>query len=149
MSRMCPTSPQGRPTVQLLHSLPDGSQHVDWMIAQDRHGRRKLVTFRLDARLDALAGGQRIEATRLADHRPRYLEYEGPLGGGRGTVTRVAAGRVIELDRKPGAWRLAIVWGAEASGRQRLRLRRRDADRWSIEAVSDDESGDGPSSRLG
>jgi hypothetical protein len=29
---------------------------------------------------------------RLPDHRNAYLEYEGPVSGGRGTVRRVAAG---------------------------------------------------------
>lgn len=29
-----------------------------------------------------------IEAEKLADHRKRYLDYEGPVSGGRGTVTR-------------------------------------------------------------
>lgn len=30
--------------------------------------------------------------TRLTDHRRAYLEYEGPVSGGRGQVKRVAAG---------------------------------------------------------
>ena len=34
----------------------------------------------------------RIEVERLADHRRAYLDYEGPLSGGRGRVTRVEAG---------------------------------------------------------
>ena len=29
-----------------------------------------------------------IDATALPDHRLMYLDYEGPVGGGRGTVTR-------------------------------------------------------------
>jgi hypothetical protein len=31
--------------------------------------------------------------TYLKDHRPAYLDYEGTISGGRGTVTRVLAGR--------------------------------------------------------
>jgi hypothetical protein len=33
-----------------------------------------------------------VPATRLADHRLAYLDYEGPVSGGRGSVTRVACG---------------------------------------------------------
>lgn len=37
--------------------------------------------------------------TRLEDHRRAYLDYEGPISGGRGEVRRVAAGeRWIEGD---------------------------------------------------
>jgi hypothetical protein len=48
--------------------------------------------------------------TPLADHRREYLAYEGPVSGGRGTVTRVAGGeyelihrgRVMLIVRLPG-----------------------------------------------
>jgi hypothetical protein len=32
--------------------------------------------------------GAEIQANVLADHRARYLEYEGPISGDRGTVSR-------------------------------------------------------------
>lgn len=34
-----------------------------------------------------------LETLRIADHRMRYLEYEGPISKGRGTVFQVAKGR--------------------------------------------------------
>ena len=34
------------------------------------------------------APGVETECEALADHRPVYLDYEGPISGGRGTVTR-------------------------------------------------------------
>ncbi len=34
-----------------------------------------------------------IPAVRIAEHRLFYLDYEGPVSGGRGTVSRVHAGR--------------------------------------------------------
>ena len=51
-----------------------------------------------------------IPLTPLADHRREYLTYEGPVSGGRGTVTRVAGGeydlihkgRVMLIVRLPG-----------------------------------------------
>jgi hypothetical protein len=38
------------------------------------------------------APGEAIDATALPDHRPHYLDYEGPVSGGRGTVKRWDAG---------------------------------------------------------
>src|SRR5690242_15495503 len=37
-------------------------------------------------------GGVAVEAEESFDHRPIYLDYEGPVSGGRGTVTRRDAG---------------------------------------------------------
>jgi hypothetical protein len=38
---------------------------------------------------------------RLADHRREYLDYEGPVSGGRGHVCRVASGFcTFEVDRE-------------------------------------------------
>jgi hypothetical protein len=38
---------------------------------------------------------------RLPDHRPIYLDYEGPLSGNRGKVSRVASGICeFEVDRE-------------------------------------------------
>jgi hypothetical protein len=39
-----------------------------------------------------LAPGAPVVAEPTADHRLLYLDYEGPVSGGRGTVTRVDAG---------------------------------------------------------
>jgi hypothetical protein len=36
--------------------------------------------------------GQSVTALRLADHRLAYLDYEGPVSGGRGEVRRADAG---------------------------------------------------------
>lgn len=83
------------PMVLLLHELPDGSSHFDWMLARDAAG--PLVTFRVTERIDA--GVRAFVATRLPDHRRVYLTYEGDVSGGRGRVRRVAEGSVaIEVD---------------------------------------------------
>lgn len=52
-----------------------------------------LLTWNLP-QLPVAWGGdaEAIEATRIADHRIAYLDYEGPVSGGRGTVTRVDGG---------------------------------------------------------
>ena len=55
----------GYPTVQLLHALPDGSSHVDWMLATDPDGVTPLVTFRLDRPVTELGDGPGMAAERL------------------------------------------------------------------------------------
>jgi len=85
--------------VLLLHELPDGSRHRDWMIerpgAGSGDGVQGLITFRVEAGEDgnAFPGSEPFEGERLADHRAAYLEYEGEVSGGRGRVRRVASGR--------------------------------------------------------
>lgn len=76
--------------VLLRHELPDGTWHYDWMIEEE--GNEGLVCFRVMERIDQLAPGARFEGEHLADHRRAYLEYEGQISGGRGRVSRVAAG---------------------------------------------------------
>ncbi|MFI4916744.1 MAG: hypothetical protein ACIAS6_09605 [Phycisphaerales bacterium JB060] len=84
-------SPKRYPTVLLRHDLPDGSGHFDWMLAVDDHG--PLVTFRLERDISEDLGA--FDGQRIADHRRRYLAYEGPITGNRGVVSRVAAGDAI------------------------------------------------------
>lgn len=114
-----------RRTVQLLHELPDGTSHVDWMIARDQAGREPLISFRLPRRIDELKPGQRMAAERIADHRPAYLDYEGAVSDKRGTVRRVAWGTVVSEHRQGSSWDLEIRWEDRGDGmsiRQRLRL---------------------------
>ncbi len=42
-----------------------------------------------------------IQARRLADHRPVYLEYEGPVSGDRGMVKRVDSGIFQWIEEHP------------------------------------------------
>lgn len=92
-------------TVVLEHSVPGEGGHFDWLI--DRDGRSPLLTFRLAPPQRASSAAPRGEggcqllstpppasfaAERIADHRRLYLDYEGPISGGRGSVRRVAAG---------------------------------------------------------
>jgi len=144
------------PTVLLRHDVPDGSQHIDWMIARDPAGTGNLITFRLDQRVDALRSGQTLEIERIADHRSRYLTYQGPISGSRGVVTQLRRGEVKRVGRsggepqgaepqvaQPGGaeWELLVTWfGGEtdrpAAGSddftQHLRLKHRFLQQWSV-----------------
>ncbi len=47
---------------------------------------------------DSGAEDEPVVATRIADHRIAYLEYEGPISGDRGVVTRVDQGEYDLLE---------------------------------------------------
>src|SRR5204862_462785 len=66
--------------VILEHDHPE--RHWDFML----EAGPVLRTWRLAKAPDAT--GIRIAAQPLGDHRALYLDYEGPLSGARGTVTR-------------------------------------------------------------
>lgn len=80
-------------TVVLLHTLPGGSSHFDWMLEQPGEG--DLATFRCTL---SPHDAERWGAERLPDHRRAYLDYEGPISRNRGDVQRVAAGTIVEAD---------------------------------------------------
>jgi DNA polymerase Ligase (LigD) len=81
--------------VILEHDHP--KLHWDFMLETGE----VLRTWRL-AEAPVLAGAT-IPATTIGDHRRFYLDYEGPVSGGRGCVSRWDAGdyedAVIEVDR--------------------------------------------------
>jgi len=108
------------PTVQLLHTLPDGTFHFDWMIAAAIGAEANLITFRLPRRIDDLAAGEEVLATPLGLHRRAYLEYEGPVSGDRGFVKRVTRGEVRTVRRDDREWRLEVRWQGTPSERPSL-----------------------------
>lgn len=78
----------GLQSVVLLHTLPDDSSHLDWMLEFPRDSQR-LITFRCPTGTDLFRAGG-FQAERLDDHRRAYLVYEGAVSGGRGHVNRLA-----------------------------------------------------------
>lgn len=79
--------------VLLLHELPDGSNHFDWLIQRTGGVDAPLISFRVGERIDG-DGACAFAAARLTDHRPAYLTYQGKVSGGRGRVKRVAEGEL-------------------------------------------------------
>lgn len=123
-----------RPTVQLLHELPDGTHHVDWMFAQDSRGAGPLTSFRMPRRLESLDEGG-MSVRRVPDHRSEYLTYEGEVSAGRGRVRRLAEG-VIDGDTTGAApWLVEVRWLDGPS--QRLRVAPDHGDVWRIEACAE------------
>jgi hypothetical protein len=79
--------------VVLRHELPPGSSrtsHYDLMLELGG----VLQTWACD---ELPAAGRSVLAQRLADHRLAYLDYEGPVSGDRGTVSRIAAGEYQQI----------------------------------------------------
>ncbi len=98
-------------TVLLLHTLPDGSSHYDWLIdwPLPDHSDGLLLTFRVAGFLPSLPAASKFAATRLPDHRRLYLSYEGSVSRNRGTVRRVAHG-LSQLTQLPNSLRILITW---------------------------------------
>ncbi len=89
--------------VLLEHDTAAGV-HWDFMLAVDAAG--PLKTWRLAANpLDVKAP---IQATPIGDHRRAYLEYEGPVSGGRGAVARRDAGEAVIGPSDEGRVRLEL-----------------------------------------
>ena len=72
----------------LRHETPPGSPRpLHWDFLLEDAGT--LLTWAL---AEPPATGRPIAAEALANHRTAYLDYEGPVSGNRGTVTRWDAG---------------------------------------------------------
>jgi hypothetical protein len=67
----------------LLHELPDGTHHHDWLLQRDKTDPPLLMTFRVPDRIDSVTCNKFL-AQRLPDHRLLYLTYEGPVHGRNG-----------------------------------------------------------------
>jgi hypothetical protein len=70
----------------VLHHEGIAQPHFDLMV--EWSAGEKLETFRCPAWPPRV--GQTL--TRIGAHRREYLNYEGPVSGGRGSVRRIAAG---------------------------------------------------------
>lgn len=79
----------------LEHAAPGG---IHWDFLLGIHGAEGLPTWRCDE--NPLHAPGEFGVQRLPDHRRVYLAFEGDIGGGRGSVRRIAAGvaRTINID---------------------------------------------------
>ncbi len=96
----------------LLHHQHASDSHYDLMLQDGM----KLLTWRLDS---VPHPGTEQTAERIADHRLVYLDYEGPISGGRGEVRRIDAG-VYEPLRWSEGEIIAVLYGGMVRGRVRL-----------------------------
>ena len=106
--------------VVLSHDWP--APHLDLLIERDG----VLKAWRLPADCD---GTPPCPAEVNADHRPHYLDFEGPVAGDRGTVTRWDTG-LAEWE-EVGPERIAVRFaGQRLNGR--YEIVRRDGETWEL-----------------
>jgi hypothetical protein len=91
----------------LRHETPQGV-HFDFML----EAGGALKTWSLP---EPPRPGVEIECQALADHRLAYLDYEGPISGGRGTVTRWDQGTYTLERQSEGEW-IAGLTGDRIAG---------------------------------
>lgn len=111
--------------VILFHQTPPGyprGDHWDFML----EAGGSLRTWALPAEPHL---GQETLAEPLADHRLKYLTFEGPLAGDRGSVVRWDAGTYETLDEADGRWLVRLA-GTRLTGI--ARFEQLDAQRWRI-----------------
>jgi hypothetical protein len=63
--------------------------------------------------------GESVSAEPLVDHRLAYLDYEGELSGGRGSVKRIDRGEFVQVADADGTWEVELL-GSTVMGRYRL-----------------------------
>jgi hypothetical protein len=117
--------------VLLRHESPSDSPrpaHWDFMLEWGD----ALRTWSLAA---APQPGETVSAEALPDHRLAYLEYEGPVSGGRGEVTRWDWGTYRIESEAPNALVLTLA-GQHLSGRVTLTRSEGEGGAWTLELAA-------------
>jgi hypothetical protein len=118
--------------VVLEHDYPE--LHWDLML----EGDGVLRTWRLTSPPEP---GEAIRAAASFDHRMLYLDYEGPISGGRGCVKRWDSG-TFSLEADSGERLIVYFEGGRLHGRRSLQRQAEGA--WLLTAEKDDaKSGQG------
>ncbi len=122
------------PLVLLLHTASTGHHHdllvLDPTVSADAEHR--LWAARVTLPTAHWAAATRLVLRPLPHHRTRYLEYAGPLSGGRGRVRRVDWGLAVERIWTP---RRLVLDLRTRQFHGRLTLTRRSCRHW--DAVAD------------
>jgi hypothetical protein len=103
--------------------------HWDFMLEMDD----TLATWALPRPPDA-TNPMIVEA--LPDHRLAYLDYEGPISGGRGSVTRWDWGTYL-IQLRDDAELVVKLKGQTLAGRVTLARQSREPGRWRFTFTSD------------
>lgn len=108
--------------VILYHEMPDEDErasHFDWMFECGNSLRTWTVeeNNRVEDFLNSPDGlvSFRCPAERLADHRPIYLEYEGPVSNNRGMVFRRLSGVFEAIDEREDCFQCRLRIGGNSN----------------------------------
>ena len=88
----------------VLRHESHGETHFDLMI----EAGAALATWQFASSPAQLAAGGALSCRRLADHRVAYLDYDGPVGGDRGHVTREDSGSCTVMSQTDAVWQLDL-----------------------------------------
>jgi hypothetical protein len=99
--------------------------HWDFMLESGK----RLRTWALQ---EEPRSGAIVAAVSLGDHRAAYLDYEGPVSGDRGRVTRWDYGTYSTLWEDDTVWQVRLQ-GARWNGVAHLRRDTQDTRRWDVE----------------
>jgi hypothetical protein len=75
--------------------------------------------------------GAEMECEALGDHRPAYLDYEGPISGGRGSVTRWDRGTFTVQRQSDAQWVVCLA-GEKLASTAAISRMADDATRWRV-----------------
>jgi hypothetical protein len=99
---------------------------VHWDLMLERDG-----ALRTWALAEEPTADREIAADQLAEHRLAYLDYEGPISGDRGSVTRIDAGDYEDL--ADSAQELTVrLRGGRLIGDARLHRQANESQRWTF-----------------
>jgi hypothetical protein len=107
--------------VILRHDSPNG-EHFDFML----EAGGVLKTWALPRVPEA---GVEMNCEALADHRLAYLDYQGPISGDRGIVTRWDCGTYTVEQQNDREWDVTLA-GDRLAGRATLRCSADDPKKW-------------------
>ncbi|HEY4232931.1 MAG TPA: DNA polymerase ligase N-terminal domain-containing protein [Lacipirellulaceae bacterium] len=124
--------------VLLHHECPTGDPrptHYDLMLEADG-ALRTWTIVELPCSWDATAGlsssvGENIVAEQLPDHRLAYLDFEGPVSGGRGNVSPIDAGTLTTVSESADRWVVALI-GQRIRGQLELSRLTANGPRWQL-----------------
>lgn len=121
-------------TVLLHHQTPPDlsppvASHLDWLLENPLDPQGPLLCWRVVIPCDQWAARGQVELIRISDHRRSYLQFEGELTGGRGSVKRVDQGiaKVLDWTETGGTLELTL---SQFTGR--VALRATAGDRWLL-----------------
>lgn len=110
----------------ILHHSGIAEPHFDLLF--ETHPGSMLATWRsTEWPIEA-----RTPVTRLRDHRRLYLDYEGDLSDGRGSVQRIAEGTCQVEVGENAVWTIRLLSGVPAAT---VIVRQIDGQQWEVEPI--------------